>query len=79
MDTTREPRADEAPPPASAIWGVIVAYHSEPDKVGTRLAVDVDAPLAICRGRGLFDDRTMSRRACSGRWWPRTASSRGRR
>jgi hypothetical protein len=61
MDTTREPRPDEAPPPATASWGVMIAYHPDPARVGTRLVVEVDAPLAIGRGPGLFDDRTMSR------------------
>ena len=60
MDTTREPRPDEAPP-ATASWGVMIAYHPDPAQVGTRLAVEVDAPLAIGRAPGLFDDRTMSR------------------
>jgi transcriptional regulator of acetoin/glycerol metabolism len=62
VDTTREPQPDaEAPPPRST-WDLVVAYHPDPARVGTRLELRPGASLAVRRGEGLFEDRTISRR-----------------
>jgi pSer/pThr/pTyr-binding forkhead associated (FHA) protein len=44
------------------VWGLLVAYHPQPDHVGTRLRVTADAPLELGRGPGPFADHTLSRR-----------------
>jgi pSer/pThr/pTyr-binding forkhead associated (FHA) protein len=62
VDTTQLSPPDAGATPSMVAWGVLVAYHPDPKRVGARLAVTAEAPLELGRDAGLFADHTMSRR-----------------